>query len=161
MVMFSKFIAFFLVTLSSSVFQTEADDKFLESVHLVAEVSNANPKKGEAITVVYKLYVSHDVGISGWEELKEPTYAKFDSENIELETVKVEKGNYKGKPYRYVIFRKTNLISTHVGSLQIEPHQLKVTADFPSKEKNVFGMPELKPHTKTLQTNTITVNVKS
>ncbi|TDY10521.1 BatD family protein [Meridianimaribacter flavus] len=159
--MFSKFIAFFLITLSSSVFQTDADNKFLESVHLVAEVSNTNPKKGEAITVVYKLYVSHDVGISGWEELKEPTYAKFDSENIEFETVKVENDNYKGKPYRYVIFRKTNLIPTDVGSLQIEPLQLKVTADLPSKEKNDFGMSVLKSYTKTLQTNTVTINVKS
>src|SRR5690606_23977117 len=31
-----------------------------ENVHLVAEVSNANPYLNEAITVTYKLYVSHN-----------------------------------------------------------------------------------------------------
>ena len=46
-----------------------------EAVHLVAEVSNSNPYLNEAITVVYKLYVSHDVSItSAWREVTSPKY---------------------------------------------------------------------------------------
>src|SRR5690606_7823386 len=41
-----------------------ADYLASENVHLVAEVSNANPFLNEALTVTYKLYVSHDVSIT-------------------------------------------------------------------------------------------------
>ena len=61
-----------------------ADYVASENVHLVAEVSNANPYLNEALTVTYKLYVSHDVSItSQWREIDTPKYADFLSQNID------------------------------------------------------------------------------
>jgi hypothetical protein len=40
-----------------------------DALHLVAEVSKANPYINEPITVVYKLYFSYNIGISNWREL--------------------------------------------------------------------------------------------
>src|SRR5690554_331404 len=55
-----------------------------ENVHLVAEVSNTNPYLNEAITVTYKLYVSHNVSItSQWREIDSPKYSDFWSQNID------------------------------------------------------------------------------
>jgi len=44
--------------------ENDADYIASQNIHLVAEVSKANPYLNEAITVVYKLYVSADTGVS-------------------------------------------------------------------------------------------------
>ena len=82
-----------------------------ENVHLVAEISNTNPYLNEAITVTYKLYVSHDVSItSQWREIDTPKYADFWSQNIDNQNnYKVFEGKYQGKDYRYVVLRTTVL----------------------------------------------------
>ena len=41
-----------------------------ENIHLVAEVSKTNPYLNEAITVVYKLYVSPNTGVDNWQEIR-------------------------------------------------------------------------------------------
>ena len=38
-----------------------------QNIALVAELSNANPYLNEAVSIVYKLYVSNDVYLSGAE----------------------------------------------------------------------------------------------
>ena len=40
-----------------------------DNIHLVAEISKTNPYLNEAITVVYKLYVSPNTGVSNWREI--------------------------------------------------------------------------------------------
>src|SRR5690606_13824454 len=54
-----------------------------QSVHLVAEVSKGNPYLNEPITVVYKLYLSYNIGVSNWRELNKPKYNDFWSQNID------------------------------------------------------------------------------
>lgn len=48
-----------------------------DQIHLVAEVSNTSPYLNEAITVVYKLYVSHQTAVNGWNEIDAPKFADF------------------------------------------------------------------------------------
>ena len=64
-----------------------ADYVASENVHLIAEVSKTNPYLNEAITVIYKLYVSNDVSITrSWQELDTPKFQDF------LESVYRRKG---------------------------------------------------------------------
>ncbi len=112
-----------------------------EAVHLVAEVSNSNPYLNEAITVVYKLYVSHDVSItSAWREVTSPKYEDFWSQNIDARgDYKVYNGKYQGEDYRYVILRSTVLYPQKTGKLDIEPLTLSVPIDVPVGRRGFFN----------------------
>ena len=112
-----------------------------ENVHLVAEVSNSSPYLNEAITVVYKMYVSHEVSItSNWRETNIPKYADFWSQNIDSKgNYKVFDGKYNGEDYRYVVLRTTVLYPQKTGKLDIEPLTLDVPIDVPGSRRDLFG----------------------
>lgn len=110
-----------------------------ENVHLVAEVSNTRPYLNEAITVVYKLYVSPNTGVSNWRETDTPRYNDFWSQNIDIKGLKIQNGTYKGEDYRYVVLRKTVLYPQKTGKLTIEPLVLDVTVDVPTNRRDIFG----------------------
>ena len=110
-----------------------------ENIHLVAEVSKNNPYLNEAITVVYKLYVSPNTGVSNWREVKDPEFDDFWSQNMNPKGLKVERGKYKGEDYQYVVLRRTVLYPQKTGKLEIEPLTLDVTAEVPTKRKDIFG----------------------
>ena len=110
-----------------------------ENLHLVAEISDANPFLNEAITVVYKLYVSPLVSVSNWREMDSPVYSDFWSQNIDIKQLKIESGQYKGEPYRYVVLRKTILYPQKTGELEIQPLALSVSVDVPSERRDIFG----------------------
>lgn len=111
------------------------------AVHLVAEVSDSNPYLNEAITVVYKLYVSRDVSItSAWREVASPKYEDFWSQNIDSRgEYKVHNGKYKGEDFRYVILRSTVLYPQKTGPLDIEPLTLSVPIDVPTARRGFFN----------------------
>ena len=92
-----------------------------ENIHLVAEISKTNPYLNEAITVVYKLYVSPDTGVDNWQEIDSPRYNDFWSQNIDMQGQKVQTGTYNGEDYRYLVLRKTVLYPQKTGKLDIEP----------------------------------------
>jgi hypothetical protein len=133
-----------------------------ENVHLVAEISNANPYLNEAITVVYKMYVSRDVSItSNWREIDTPKYADFWSENIDVQgNYKVYDATYKGEDYRYVILRTTVLYPQKTGELDIEPLTLDVPIDVPTNRKDLFGRRLTTRVNKTISAGNRTINVK-
>lgn len=110
-----------------------------ENLHLVAEISKTSPYINEAITVVYKLYVSPQISVSNWREIDNPSYSDFWSQNIDIGQLQVEEGEYRGEPYRYVVLRKTVLYPQKTGELQIEPLTLSVSVDVPSERKSFFG----------------------
>ncbi|PKV48919.1 oxygen tolerance protein BatD [Aquimarina sp. MAR_2010_214] len=110
-----------------------------ENLHLIAEVSKANPYLNEAITVVYKLYVSPRISVSNWRELDSPKYSDFWSQAIDMKQLKIENGEYKGEPYRYVVLRKTVLYPQKTGKLNIAPLTLTVSVDVPTKRRDIFG----------------------
>jgi len=133
-----------------------------ENVHLVAEISKADPFLNEAITVTYKMYVSPDVSISrGFREIASPKYADFWSQNIDNGgNFKVYEGKYKGEDYRYVIIRNTVLYPQKTGELEIEPLTLEVPIDIPTRRRDVFGRPLMNRVNKTISAGRRTINVK-
>ena len=108
-----------------------------KKIHLVAEISNNNPFLNEAISVVYKLYVSPDTGVDNWRELEAPRYANFWSNNIDIKSLNVQNGTYNGEPYRFVVLRRTLLYPQKTGTLKIEPdlreanHRTKIGKNLP------------------------------
>ncbi len=56
----------------------------VDGIHVVAEVSKENPYLNEPITVVYKLYVSHNISVTNWRESSSPKFNDFWSQNIEI-----------------------------------------------------------------------------
>lgn len=110
-----------------------------DNIHLVAEISKTNPYLNEAITVVYKLYVSPNTGVSNWREVDNPRYNDFWSQNIDLKGIKVENGKFKGEDYRYVVLRKTVLYPQKSGKLEIEPLSLDITVEVPTNRRDIFG----------------------
>ncbi len=132
-----------------------------DNLHLVAEVSDPNPYLNEAITVVYKLYVSPRVSVSNWRELDSPKYNDFWSQNIDIQQLRVENGEYRGEPYRYVILRKTILYPQKTGELNIEPLTLSIAVDVPSERRDIFGSRIYKTVNKTVAADNKKINVKA
>src|SRR5690606_31079366 len=131
------------------------------SIHLVAEVSNGNPYLNEAITVVYKLYVSPDTGVRNWREIDNPRYNDFWSQNIDIKNLKVLNGTYKGEDYRYVVLRKTVLYPQKTGKLDIEPLSLDVTVEVPTNRRDVFGGRLFTQTHKVVTAGSRAINVKA
>jgi len=132
-----------------------------ENLHLVAEISNPNPYLNEAITVVYKLYVSPRISVSNWREMDSPVYQDFWSQNIDIKQLNVESGEFEGEPYRYVILRKTILYPQKTGELEIEPLTLSVSVDVPSDRRDIFGGRLFTTIDKTVAAGKRTINAKA
>ncbi len=131
-----------------------------ENLHLVAEISNPNPFLNEAITVVYKLYVSPRISVSSTREVDNPTYKDFWSQNIDIRNWRVENGQYQGEPYRFVVLRKTILYPQKTGELEIEPLTMSVAVDVPSSRRDIFGGRLYETVEKTVAAGKRTINVK-
>ncbi len=133
-----------------------------ENVHLIAEVSNTNPYLNEAITVIYKLYVSNDVSITrSWQELDTPKFEDFWSQYIEDKgKQQIYEGTYQGKPYRYVILRKAVLYPQKTGELTIEPLTLDIPIDVQGNTRDIFGRRRMTRVNRTISAGKRTIIVK-
>lgn len=141
--------------------QMTVDDVADESLHLVAEVSKANPYMNEAITVVYKLYVSPSVSVSNYRPLDNPKYNNFWSQDIPVTRLNAQNGTYDGKPFRYVVLKRIVLYPQKSGKLEIEPLSLDVTVDVPTNKRDFFGGRIYSQTNKTVSAGKRTINVKA
>ncbi len=139
-----------------------ADYVASENVHLIAEVSKSNPFLNEAITIVYKLYVSNDVSITrSWQELDTPKFQDFWSQYIEEKREQqIYETTYKGKPYRYVILKKAVLYPQKTGELTIEPLTLDVPIDVQGNTRDIFGRRRMTRVNRTISAGKRIINVK-
>ena len=111
-----------------------------QNIHLVAEVSNANPYVGENISVVYKLYVNiSKVNVQNTREVESPSFNGFWNQNIEVKKWVAKNGSYKGQPHRFVIVKKMVLIPHKAGRLTIDPMEMEITAGVPIGRRDFFG----------------------
>lgn len=131
-----------------------------DNLHLVAEISKSNPYLNEAITVVYKLYVSPDIGVSNFREIDNPRYNDFWSQNIDLKDNKIQNGQFKGRDYRYLVIRKTVLYPQKSGKLEIEPLSLDITVEVPTNKRDFFGGRMMSQVSKTVSAGSKTLQVK-
>lgn len=141
--------------------QMTADDVADENLHLVAEISKTNPFLNEAITVIYKLYVSPNISVSNYQPLDNPTYNNFWSQDIKVSALSAQNGTYQGKPYRYVTLKRVVLYPQKSGELDIEPLSLDVTVDVPTGRRDFFGGPIYSQTNKTVSAGSRTINVKA
>ena len=137
-----------------------ADDVADESLHLVAEVSKTDPYLNEALSVVYKMYISPAISISNYQPLDNPKYNNFWSQDIPVSRPDVKNGTYEGKPYRYVILKRVVLYPQKSGKLEIEPLSLEVTVDVPTNKRDFFGGRIYSSATKTVSAGNRTIDVK-
>ncbi|WP_149275377.1 BatD family protein [Pareuzebyella sediminis] len=140
--------------------QLTVDDVADESLHLVAEVSKTSPYLNEAVSVVYKLYVSPSVSVSNYQPLDNPKYNNFWSQDIPVSRLSAENGTYKGKPYRYVILKRVVLYPQKSGKLEIEPLSLDVTVEVPTNKRDFFGGRVYSQTNKTVSAGNRIINVK-
>ncbi len=139
------------------------DPRYLASqnVHLVAEISNANPYVGESISVVYKLYVNtNKVNVQNTRELASPTFNGFWNQNIKVENWVAQSGTYKGEPHRFVVVKRSLLIPHKSGKLELEPLEMEITAGVPMGRRDFFGNMMFKDVSFTLTSGKRIINVK-
>ncbi|RIV43940.1 BatD family protein [Flagellimonas pelagia] len=136
------------------------DDVADESLHLVAEVSKDNPYLNEAVTVVYKLYVSPDISVTNYRPLDNPTYNNFWSQDIPVTKHTAQNGTYEGKPFRYVVLKRVVLYPQKSGQLEIEPLSLEIFVDVPTNRRDFFGGRIYTQTSKTVSAGNRTINVK-
>lgn len=129
-------------------------------LHLVAEISKANPYLNEAVTVVYKLYFSPETSISGYRVIDNPTFSDFWSQNIDNNQIQVQEGTYQGKPYLYTVLRNTLLYPQKTGKIQIEPLSLDVQLQVRTNKRDIFGRPFMTRINRTLSSTNRTIDVK-
>lgn len=141
--------------------QKTVDDVADESLHLVAEVSKTKPYLNEAITVVYKLYFSSNIGISNYRALDNPKYNNFWSQDIPVSRLTAQNGTYKGKPFRYVVLKRVVLYPQKSGKLEIEPLSLDVTVDVLTNKRDFFGGRIYSQTNKTVSAGKRSINVKA
>lgn len=140
--------------------QKTVDDVADENLHLVAEVSKGNSYLNEAVTVIYKLYVSPNISVTNYRELDNPTYNNFWSQDIPVTRRTAENGTYQGKPYRYVVLKRVVLYPQKAGQLDIEPLSLEVFVDVPTNRRDFFGGRIYTQTSKTVSAGKRTINVK-
>ncbi len=132
-----------------------------DNLHLVAEVSKTNPYLNEAVSVVYKLYVSPQISVSNYRPLDNPKYNNFWSQDIQVSRLSAQNGTYKGKAYRYVVLKRVVLYPQKSGKLEIEPLSLEVTVDVPTNKRDFFGGRVYTQTNKTVSAGKRTINVKA
>ncbi|MGE5944023.1 MAG: BatD family protein [Flavobacteriales bacterium] len=131
-----------------------------ETVHLVAEVSKTDPYLNEAITVVYKLYVSPSTGVEDTHEVSSPRYNDFWSQNIDSQGQRVQLGTYNGEEYRFLVWRKTVLYPQKTGKLDIEPLSIDVSIVVPTNRRDIFGNRLTQRVKRTITAGKKTIHVK-
>nr|WP_298996444.1 BatD family protein [uncultured Allomuricauda sp.] len=140
--------------------QKTVDDVADESLHLVAEVSKGNPYLNEAVTVIYKLYVSPNINVTNYRSLDSPKYNDFWSQDIPVTKHTAQNGSYKGKPYRYVVLKRVVLYPQKSGKLDIEPLSLEIFVDVPTNRRDFFGGRIYTQTSKTVSAGRRTLSVK-
>lgn len=110
-----------------------------QNIHLVAEISKANPYVGEGIYVEYRLYVSENVSVYDTSISEAPKYNGFWNQDIKVNDFPVKMGKYNGENYRYIVLQKALLIPTKTGKLSIDPMRMDIVIGVPSGRADFFG----------------------
>lgn len=92
-------------------------------VHLSLDKTNVT--KGEQIRATVKLYLSQNVPLNGFDEVKLPSYEGFWTKEIDVpQQVNFTREVYNGKIYQVGILKKTILFPQQTGSIKIDPFEI-------------------------------------
>ncbi|HAH26101.1 MAG TPA: hypothetical protein DCL77_20460 [Prolixibacteraceae bacterium] len=92
-------------------------------VHLSLDKTNVS--KGEQIRATVKLYLSQNVPLNGFDEVKLPSYEGFWTKEIDVpQQVNFTREVYNGKIYQVGILKKTILFPQQTGNIKIDPFEI-------------------------------------
>ncbi|HEX7585951.1 MAG TPA: BatD family protein [Prolixibacteraceae bacterium] len=92
-------------------------------VHLAVDKTNVS--KGEQILATVKLYISQNVPLNGFDDVKLPTYEGFWTKEINVPAqVNFTREVYNGKIYQVGILKKTILFPQQTGAIRIDPFEI-------------------------------------
>ncbi len=131
------------------------------SLHLVARVSNKNPYLNEGISLEYVLYWDANVNISAPQELAQPKFEDFWSQNIEIKQLSAEETTYQGVPSGKVVLKKYVLYPQKTGKLTLKPLTINVPVRVPTNRRDFFGQRMMETVNKSVSAGSLTVDVKS
>lgn len=137
-----------------------SDNIAKEGLFLVAEVSKMNPYLNEAISVVYRLYVSGQVALDDLRAVDTPKFPNFWSQEIKLQNYEIENCNYQGKPFRCIVVKKMVLYPQKTGAITLEPLTMDAIVSVPSNQRDFFGRPMMEQVARRVTAGTKTLNIK-
>lgn len=96
-----------------------------EDLFVKVEVTKSNVFKGEQIIATVKLFVSPNVPVRGFDDVKLPSYEGFWTQDIEVPNqVSFNREVYNNKIYQVGILKKTILFPQQIGSIKIDPFEI-------------------------------------
>lgn len=131
-----------------------------QNVHLEVIISNTNPYVGQGIYVEYRMYFSHNIGLSDFDVDEFPELEGFWNQEIKLDELRVENGKYKGEDYRYFTIKKAILIPQKSGKLSLKPLKTNLIVAVPTGRGDFFGNAITHNIRKSFQTYEKTIQVK-
>jgi hypothetical protein len=93
-----------------------------DNLFIRVALDKTNVSKGEQILATVKLYISQNIPLNGFDDVKLPSYEGFWTKEIDVpQQVSFSREVYNGKIYQVGILKKTILFPQQVGSIRIEP----------------------------------------
>jgi hypothetical protein len=96
-----------------------------ENLFVRIAVDKTSVSKGEQILSTVKLYISQNVPLNGFDDVKLPTYEGFWTKDIEVPTqVNFTREVFNGKIYQVGVLKKTILFPQQTGTIRINPFEI-------------------------------------
>lgn len=100
--------------------QISKDDLFV-----IIDLDKTNVYKGEQVTATVKIYVSPDVPISSFGDVKIPSYEGFWTEEVDVpDQVSFTREAYNNRIYQVGVLKKTILFPQQTGEITIDPFEI-------------------------------------
>lgn len=132
-----------------------------DELQLIAEVNKNNPYVNEPVTVVYKMYLSYNIGIEDFKELNKPKYNDFWSHHFEVKQPMPKDVMRNGKKMRELELKRVVLYPQKNGALEIEPLSYRLVLQVPTGRRDFFGRPEINTQEKVFSAGKRTLLVKA
>ena len=104
---------------------TPAGNISKDNLFVRLDLDKTSVTKGEQIRATVKLYISPNVPLNGFDEVKLPSYEGFWTKEIDVpQQVSFTREVYNGKIYQVGILKKTILFPQQTGSIKIDPFEI-------------------------------------
>ncbi len=105
---------------ASAPAEINKDDLFVRT-----ELNKTNVFKGEQIVATVKIYVSPNIPLTGFEDVKLPSFEGFWTQDIDIPgQITFNREVHNGKIYQVGILKKTLLFPQQSGRIRIEPFEI-------------------------------------
>ena len=96
-----------------------------DDIFVRIELNKSNVFKGDQIIATVKIYVAPHVNLSGFDDVKVPSFAGFWSQEIATPTqIDFVREAYNNKIYRIGVLKKSILIPQQIGRIRIDPFEI-------------------------------------